>query len=73
MDELVKQLKKLKSLKKWTIVANHPRNTIYLLYPKKDRELATPYAQAVRRELANYELIPPGIRIRSAALGTTFN
>lgn len=73
MNELVKRLKKLKSLKQWDIVAHQARNTIYLLYPKKDRALATPYAQAVRRELGYYNIIPQGIRIRSAAIGTTFD
>ncbi len=73
MNELVTRLKKLKSLKRWDVIAHQARNTIYLLYPKKDRALATPYAQAIRKELSYYNLIPPGIRIRSAALGTTFD
>ena len=73
MNDIAHKLNKLKSLKHWNVYSHSARNTIYLLYPKRDRHLATPYAQAVRKELGFYGLLPDGIRIRSAAIGTNFD
>ena len=70
IEQIAVRLQKLKQLKKWKIYPHIERNTIYLLYPKKDRDLATPFAKGVRQLLTYYGALPDGIRIRSASQQT---